>query len=218
MENQIENSRNIFSRLKQNRGLFKKIGIFLAVIAVLAVGYYWYLIGQRVYTDKAEIYAPLILLSPGQPAVLQEIMVKNGEQVSPNQAVAKLDGGELVRAKTEGVIISITNEVGRLFSPGAPIITMIDPSDLRLIAHVPEDKGLSLIHIGQKVIFNVDAFGSKKFVGEVEEMSESADQSSVVFSISDKRVEKDFSIKIKYSYNDYPELLNGMSARAWIYQ
>jgi len=62
----------------------------------------------------------------------------------------------------------------------------------------------------------VDAFDSKQFTGTVEEISQTSDQSSVVFSISDKRDEKNFSIKVKY--DNYPELLNGMSAKAWIYK
>ena len=187
-----------------------------SLVVLLAAGFYWYAISQRVYSDKAEISAPLIILSPDQPSVLDRIMVKNGEQVSANQAVAKMSDGNFVRAKTDGVVVNINDQVGKLFSPGMSVVTMINPDDLRLIVHVAENKGLNLIRVGQKVIFNVDAFDSKKFVGVVEEIAQISDQSSVVFSISDKRDEKNFSIKVKF--DDHPELMSGMSAKAWIYR
>jgi multidrug resistance efflux pump len=194
-----------------------KYGLTILSILVLSIGaYYWYSSGQKVYSDKAEIFAPLIALSPEKQGILQKVMVKNGDQVSANQIVAKLDGGEFIRAETDGIIVNINDQAGKLFSPGVPVVTMINPDDLRLVVHVAENKGLNSIRAGQEAVFTVDAFNSRKFNGVVEEISQTSDQSSVVFSISDKRDEKYFSIKVRYG--DYPELLNGMSAKAWIYK
>ena len=211
-----EKSKNILARLNITPAIIKYGLTGLVVLGLLIGGYYWYTINQRVYSDKAEIFAPLIILSPGQPSVLEEIMVKEGDQVSANQAVARLDNNQFVRAKTDGVVVGISDQVGKLFSPGTAVVTMINPDDLRLIVHVAENKGLNSISAGQKVVFTVDAFGSKQFTGRVEEIAQTSDQSSVVFSISDKRDEKYFSIKVKF--DDHPELLNGMSAKAWIYK
>lgn len=209
-------TQNILSRYNISPKKIKYGLIILAILAICAGGFYWYAISQRIYTEKAEIFAPLVILSPAQPSVLRKIMVKNGNQVAANQALAKLDDGGFIRAETEGLVVNINDQVGKLFSPGMPVVTVINPNDLRLIAHVPENKGLNQIHVGQNVVFTVDAFGSKEFHGVVDEVSNTSDQSSMVFSISDKRAEKDYSIKIKYE--NYPELLNGMSAKAWIYQ
>jgi len=211
-----KNPQNIMSRLNITPRQIKYGIIILAVLAISLGGYYWYAISQRIYSDKAEIFAPLIILGPGQPSVLQKIMVKDGEQISANQVVARLEGGEFVRAQTDGTVVSINDQVGKLFSPGLPIVTMLNPDDLRLIVHVAENKGLNSVRVGQKVVFTVDAFGARKFDGQVEEISQTSDQSSVVFSISDKRDEKYFSVKVKF--DNYPELLNGMSAKAWIYK
>ncbi len=207
---------NIFARLKITPRRIKYAVIILAALGLGAGFYYWHVISQRVYSDKAEIFAPLITLSAEQPSVLQKILVKEGDRVAANQAVARMDRANFVYAKQDGLVVSLNDQVGKLFSPGEPIVTMINPEDLRLIVHIPENKGLSSVSVGQKVIFTVDAFGSKEFQGVVEDISQTADQSSVVFSISDKRDEKNFSIKVKYS--NYPELFNGMSAKAWIYK
>jgi multidrug resistance efflux pump len=217
MENKTETKKeegNILSRLQNSPGLVKDTLIILAVLLISIGGYYFYTLSLRVSSDKAEIYAPLIILSPDQPGVLQSILVKNGDKVSVNQAVARLAQGDFIRAKTDGLVVSTNDQVGKLFSPGEPVVTMISPTDLRLIVHVAENKGLNQVNVGQKVVFTVDAFDSKKFNGTVEEIAQTSDQSSVVFSISDKRDEKNYSIKVKY--DGYPELLNGMSAKASI--
>lgn len=209
-------SQNFLSRFNISPSTIKYGLIILTVLAISIGGYYWYAINQRIYTDKAEIFAPLITLGPAQPAVLQQVMVKNGDVVSANKTLARLDNNQYIRAKTDGIVVGINDQIGKLFSPGTAVVTMVNPEDLRLIAHVAENKGLNSVSVGQKVIFTVDAFDSRKFYGVIEEIAQTSDQSSVVFSISDKRAEKDFSIKIKY--DNYPELLNGMSAKAWIYK
>ena len=227
MENQNEKiisntetnpSKNMLSHLKIAPKTIKYGLIILAVLILLIGGYCWYVKNQRVYSDKAEIFAPLIILSPEQPSLLQQIMVKNSDQVYANQAVAKLSDGELIRAKSDGIVVSINDEIGKLFTPGMPVITIINPDNLRLIVHVAENKGLNSIHIGQKVIFNVDAFGSKKFNGIVESIASAPDTSDIVFSISDNRQERQFDIKVKYDISVYSELKQGMSAKMWVYK
>jgi len=95
---------------------------------------------------------------------------------------------------------------------------MVDPHEYRLIGHIDEDKGLSDIKVGQDVIFTADAFGSKEYSGTVESINPSARQSDIVFSISDKREERQFDIYVKFDVTKYPELKNGMSARMWVYK
>jgi multidrug resistance efflux pump len=95
---------------------------------------------------------------------------------------------------------------------------MINPEDLRVVARVEENKGLSDIQIGQKAIFTVDAFGSKEYSGVVDEISPTARSGDVVFNISSTREQQEFDVKIRFSILDYPELRNGMSAKAWIYK
>jgi multidrug resistance efflux pump len=209
-------SGGIMDRLKIDPSKIKYILSGFAAVILIIGGYYFYAVSQRIYTDKAEIYAPLITLSSGETSILQKVLVKEGDKVAANQTVAIMDRSNLVIAKEDGLVVNINNQVGKLFSPGEAIVTMINPEELRLIAHIPENKGINEINVGQKVIFTVDAYGSREFTGEVEEISQSSDQSSVVFSISDKRDIKNFSVKIKYS--GYSELLNGMSAKAWIYK
>lgn len=86
------------------------------------------------------------------------------------------------------------------------------------MASIDEDKGLSEIKLGDQVVFTVDAFGSQKFQGIVDEISPTAKQEDVVFNISDKRQINQFDVKIRFDVNAYPQLKNGMSAKVWIYK
>jgi hypothetical protein len=87
---------------------------------------------------------------------------------------------------------------------------------MRVVARIQEDKGLRDIHAFQKVFFTVDAYGSERFEGFVEKVSETSREGDVVFNISDKREAKEFEVKIRYDLNRYPMFENGMSAKVWI--
>jgi len=94
---------------------------------------------------------------------------------------------------------------------------MINKSELRLLGTIKEDAGFSKIAVGDSVRFYLDAFPREEYVGVVDEISETSKDSSVVFSISDKREVKEFTIKIKYDIAKYPEFKNGMSAKIKVY-
>jgi multidrug resistance efflux pump len=95
---------------------------------------------------------------------------------------------------------------------------MINPADMYLVAKVNENDGLSDIKPGDNVVFTLDAFGRKKFTGTVSEIVPTSYESSVAFNISDTRQEQQFEVKINYDAVDHPEILNGMSAKVWIYK
>lgn len=199
------------------RALVEILGLGAIVVIAAAGAYWWLVLSREIYTDKAQISAPLIQLSPDTPGILKQLMVGEGDKVDTNSPVARIGDGYLM-TRTNGVIVSIANTIGALVSPGTPVVTMVNPADLRVVASIDEDKGFSDIRLGNRAEFTVDAFGSQKFEGVVDEISQTSHQSSVVFSISDKREVKQFDVKIKYDTSKYPELLNGMSARVWIYK
>lgn len=172
--------------------------------------------GSRVYDEDAEISASEIALAPQKQGILQEIYVREGEIIPKNFVVARV-GGELVKAKEQGLVISAAKETGKVASPNEPVVTMINPEELRVVARVEENKGLTRIKVGQRVIFTVDAFGSREYQGVVDEISSSSRESALTFNISSQRPTKEFNVKIRFNVDKYPELKNGMSAKVWIY-
>ena len=144
-------------------------------------------------------------------------MVKNGDLVKEDQLVAQV-GNEFIKADTDGLIINVNDDLGKNFGPGQAVVSMIDPTNLRVVGHLEENKGLTDIKVGQQATFQVDAFGSKNFYGIVDEISETSRASDVVFNISDTRQQQIFDIKVRYNIADYPELKNGMSAKISVYK
>jgi multidrug resistance efflux pump len=185
------------------------------VVAAIAAGAYLAHENNFVYTDDAEVSAPLIVLSAQSRGTLKRVNVREGDPVRPSETVAWV-GDETVSAQVEGLVIDAERNVGSLYQPGQPIVTMIQPAELRIVAKIDEDKGLKDVYPGQRAIFRVDAFGSREFEGTVESVSPTKDEGDVVFSISDKRETKQFEVKISYDRTAVPPLSNGMSARVWI--
>lgn len=191
--------------------------ILIPVILILAIGggLYWYSVSKKIYIDKAEIDGPEISLAAPIGGPLEDIYVKAGDEVSADGRVARI-GNQLVKAKVAGTILSIQQNKGELFNPGQTVATMINRNELRVIGQVPENEGLSEIKVGQRVYFNVDAYGAKNFYGIVDEISPVSRDASLSFSISDAKQVKDFDVKIRFDVNQNPELKPGMSAEVWV--
>lgn len=193
--------------------------IAFAIIATLVLGtiIYFDIQSSQIYIDKAEIQAPVISLKAEHTGVLEKLYVKEGDHVEINALVAQV-GDDVIRTRTAGIITFANKVPGQLLSTQDTIVQMVDPQEFRVVGHLDEDKGLRDVKPGQRVKFTVDAFGSTAYEGVVELVSPSSRESALVFSISDKREEKQFDIKTTFDPRRYPELKNGMSARMWIYK
>lgn len=193
------------------------IGIVAGCVALAGLAIYLVQSQNRISIDKAEITAPRIDLSSQSGGVLEELLVQPGDRVLENQVVARVDN-ELLKAKSDGLITDTKNDIGKNFNKSEVVVSMVNPEELRVVAHLDEDKGLDDVRVGQRVAFTVDTFGSRKYFGTVDEVSETSRDSTIVFSISDKRETKQFDIKIRFDISAYPELKNGMSAKVTIYK
>jgi multidrug resistance efflux pump len=192
--------------------------VVLIILAAIGGLCYWNDLQSKVYVENSMITAPVISINPTNPGIITDMYVSVGDQVRKDQILAKV-GDEVLVAKTSGVITSVENTPGQLVNPALdprPVISMIDPQELRVIGRVQEDKGLKDIAPGQHVMFTVDAYPSSQYLGVVETVAPSSRTGDIVFSISDKRQEQEFDVRVSYDVTAYPELKNGMSAKMWI--
>jgi multidrug resistance efflux pump len=209
---------------KEGKGLawfFKsqtfKIFLTLIIFAVLVFGIIYFADSkEKIYIENSQISAPVITLSPAIPGILQNVFVKENDFIPAGTTVAMV-GNIPIKSQIAGLVIYVQNTPGQLVNSQTPVVQMIDVKQLRVIGHIEEDKGLAKIRPGQKVIFTVDAFGSKQYSGVVESVAPSPDTSDIVFSISNNRQEQSYDIKVNYDLNAYPELQQGMSAKMWVY-
>ena len=218
LQNNLKNSK--IGEIKANPSKRKSLLVLTLVgfiVAGLVIGVYLWKANERIYVEKSYIKASKIVLASATGGILNQLLVHSGDRVVQNQIIAQV-GNNLVRAKKSGIIINTQDKLGEYFTPGMAVASMIIPDDLRVYAQVEEDKGLKEIKIGQPVIFTVDAFGSQKFVGIVDEISSTARTTDVVFNISDKRENKEYNVKIRFNTTQYSEIKNGMSAKVWIYR
>ena len=190
----------------------------LIALALVVAGGLLYIQMSRteVGIDTSIISAPTITLSPSEAGILQQVYVHEGDTVAANTAVA-LVGTELVKTKVAGTITNVQNEVGTAFAPGQELVTMVDPTQLRVVGTIDENKGLDRISVGQPATFTVDAFGSEQYQGIVDEVSPTANSQDVVFNISDARATQQFNVFVRFDPTQYPELKNGMSAKLTIF-
>lgn len=196
---------------------FRVLVVFFILVVVASLIIYLNISHSRVYIERSSVSAPVISLVPSAPGILERVFVREGDIVSDGMVVAQV-GGVPIKAQTAGVVTSIQNTPGQFVTSQTPVVQMIDPSELRVVGLLEEDKGLKDVHVGQKVVFTVDAFGSKIYYGTVDSVSPTSHQSDIVFSISTNRAEQDFDVTVRYDINDYPELKNGMSAKMWVYK
>lgn len=188
----------------------------LIIIAIVSGVLFYKSISSYVSIENGTISAPVISISTETSGTLDEVYVKNGESVTVGQPLARV-GAEILKSKIDGIIIYTSNTPGQVFNSSQAIIKMIDPKELRVVGSLKENAGLSKISVGNPVTFTVDAFDGQKYTGIVDEISSTSKDSNVVFSISDKRELKEFSVKVKYDVSAHKEFKNGMSAKIKVY-
>jgi multidrug resistance efflux pump len=188
------------------------------VLVALCLGGVLYFKSATAYVaiDKSQISAPIINIGSEAEGILSQVYVRPGDTVSADEPVAQV-GSETLKAKTAGLVIDVHNTPGQVFMPGSPVVSMIDPAELRVVGTIDEDKGLSRLAVGDPATFTVDAFGGAEFTGVVDEISPTSDSTGILFSISDKRPVQQFTVKVRYDISAHPEFKNGMSAKLKIY-
>lgn len=196
--------------------LFYIGGSALLIIVAGVAAAYLIITSGRVSIDTASIEAPLINLTSAAPGRLDALYVQAGDTVAANEPVA-LVGTQTITSKVAGLVVSVDDTVGAQVSAATAVVTMIDPSQLRVVGRIDENKGLAQIKVGDPMTFTVDAFGSQQFTGIVDEVAPTSNQSGIVFNISDQRQIQQFDVKARFDTSAYAQLKNGMSARMTIY-
>ena len=87
---------------------------------------------------------------------------------------AKQVGNTNVRAPFAGIVSERPANAGDVVQPGAPLVTVVDPSSMRLEASVPAAQ-LALLKVGSPVSFTVSGYGDRRFEGKIERINPAAD-------------------------------------------
>ncbi|HSW88056.1 MAG TPA: efflux RND transporter periplasmic adaptor subunit [Candidatus Saccharimonadales bacterium] len=199
----------------KNPKVFRTILAIVGAVIVIVGVLYFELTRNRVLIDNSLVDAPITTIAP--PAgTLTEIDVYEGEKVNKGDAIGVVDG-QTIRTDTDGIIIQANNQIGSSVTPQSTIAELINLSSMRIAGTIDENKGLNDIHVGQVVSFSVDALPGKTFWGYVDEISPSAKQTQLAFSISSERPTQQFVVYARFDANKYPDIKNGMSAKMTVF-
>lgn len=115
------------------------------------------------------------------------------------------------------MIVKASDMIGSIISSQNPVVSLIQLPDLRVDGTIDENKGLNDIKVGQVASFTVDAFPGEIYWGFVDEISPTAKQTQLTFSISSERPTQQFDVFVKFDPRLYPEIKNGMSAKLTVF-
>jgi multidrug resistance efflux pump len=207
--------KNILKQLK--RSIVWRTLLSILVVFLVLGGYIYYEKNRdRIFIDTSIVSAQVITIAPVLPEKLIELDAYEGERIKKGDPIAKTDS-ETFFAETDGLIIMANNQIGGLVSAQSPIAQLINLTDTRIAGTIDENKGLNQIKVGQVASFTVDALPGREFFGYVDEISPSAKQTQLAFSISSERPTQQFVVYARFDANKYPEIKNGMSAKMTVY-
>ncbi len=168
--------------------------IILLVIAVLILGgaayglNAWYQGSQYVTTNNARVSAPLIAVSTLAAGQLIGLDVDVGSRVERGQQLAAVGAprlsnsttmqgfqpapakGTAVEAPISGFVAAVWTYPGAIVSPGIPIVTLFDPSNVWVSANIDESQ-INRVRPGQIVEVTMDSLGGAILKGKVEGIS-----------------------------------------------
>lgn len=112
------------------------------------------------------------------PGKIKDIMVKEGERVHKDQALAFVERDQAglkfadapIESTINGLIKQVMTEMGASVTPAAPLFSVVDMDSVEIIVNIPE-KEIPKIHTGQRAEIKLIAYPAQVFYGTIYKMS-----------------------------------------------
>lgn len=207
--------KNILKKITSSRKIQSILAGIVILLLVGGVGYY-FMTENRIFIDNSLVSAPIVTVTPQSAGVLKQMLVSDGQHVKKGDGLA-IVGSDTIRAYTDGIVVMTNDAIGSTVAPTTAIAQVVDPTYMRIDGQLDENKGLEKVKVGQPVSFTVDALPGQTFWGYVDEVSSTARQTQISFSISSERPTQQFDIYVHFDASSYPAIKNGMSAKMTVY-
>ncbi|HUS81606.1 MAG TPA: HlyD family efflux transporter periplasmic adaptor subunit, partial [Armatimonadota bacterium] len=165
----------------------------------------------RAALDVARQQARQAEVSAQQAAAAQADERRAGAAVTEAQSVL---GKYVVTAPRPGVVDSLNVRAGEVASPGASLVTLVDPSDLWVQVYVPETD-LARVKLGQRAQVQVDGQASP-FAAEVYWIAEQAEFTPKYIQTRTERARLVYAVRVRPD-NSSGALKPGMPADVTIF-
>ena len=191
------------------------VAAIVALLAVAGIGYQVWRTSQRIEIEDASISAPQVPVRSSGGGTLRQVYAAVGDEVRAHRPIARV-GTEVITSDVPGTVVGIRDDVGAFIPAGSIVAWLIDRGELRAVGLIDEDEGLADLRVGQRATVKADTWGGREFFGTVEEISARPHRQDVQFSISEKREQRQYEVKVRFDGRPDPGLKQGMSARIWV--
>jgi len=167
-------------RRRPTRAIIYPILVVIAVIIAAVAYQYWYNSTHFVWTDNAQVSGSIIQVGPLNAGQVNAVYTDIGQRVTAGQVIARVSVPQPltvttsgtaklgitdtenqtvdVKSPLNGVVVARVADPGSTIAAGQPIIEVVDPNALWVIANVNETD-LDRIHVGNPVDVTVDSLG-----------------------------------------------------------
>ena len=129
-------------------------------------------------------------------------------------AVAQVDAAlsnSVVTIPFQGVVTIRHREPGETVSPGAPVLTIMDPEDRWVRIYVREDR-VGEVSLGQRATITSDTYGDRTYRGEVIFISSEAEFTPRNVQTTEERVKLVYAVKVQITEDPSHDLKAGIPA------
>lgn len=120
----------------------------------------------------------------------------------------------VIKTPVDGTIEALELQPGDLVSPSAPVLSIMDTSNLWVRAYVPEDR-LGLTPVGNKLPVTVDSYPGVEFPGKVTFVSRQGEFTPSNVQTPEERSKQVFRFKVTL-LEGLDKLRPGMAADVWL--
>lgn len=168
--------------------MVKKWLIGLIVVVLIAGAGWWYLKTQKSKPIKVKTVAVerrdlnevvsgsgviqpdrQVDILPSAADEIEKIYVKEGDVVSEDDNVVKLEHAGKIKTSIDGTVVQLNAAVGQTAVPGKPLMNIADFDPTYFVANIDEGD-ISKVSPGQKADIVLDAYLGKTLLGEVSEV------------------------------------------------
>lgn len=162
--------------------------------------------------ERDRLAEQLALLEAGsrpERVAAQRAMVSQAEAAQA-QVQAILGQMRLV-APFDGIVTVRHREPGEVVAPGAPVLSVIDPTDRWVRVFVPQDR-VGRLAPGQAVDFVTDAFPDRTYRGEVAAIATEAEFTPRNVQTTEERVKLVYAVRVRVVGDSALEVKPGLAA------
>jgi HlyD family secretion protein len=168
------------------------------------------LAGARAEAERARAQLDLVREGARSEQVdAQRALVEQAEAVLA-QAEAALDDA-IIRAPFGGVVTIRHRDIGETVSPGAAVVTVMDPVDRWVLIYVRED-AIGRVAVGQAASIGSDTWPDRDYEGRVTFIASEAEFTPATVQTDEERVKLVYQVKVRVTGDPDGDLKVGTPA------